>query len=311
VTITRNSLGFRGEEPPPDFARRLTLLTIGGSTTECLDLDDARTWPHLLGVKLQEDFPRLWLNNAGLSGHSSFGHLVLLEDYVARLRPKVALFLVGINDLGLKEGGDFDRRTERRLSFRSLDGFLVYLAGKSEVASALLNLHRYYFPKNTLVLRNQEADVRSFPALEVSPAQRKARLVEHAANYLPAYRRRLELLVAACRRLDILPVFLTQPALYGPVIDPDTGVDLGKIRIDPHMDGALAWELLELYNDVLRQVGREKGLLVIDLAREMPKRSRFYYDLIHHTNAGAQELASLCHRRLAPYLIREASRRGW
>jgi hypothetical protein len=218
---------------------------------------------------------------------------------------------VGINDLGLKQGGDFDRRTERRLNFRSLDGFLGYLAGKSEAASALLNLHRYYFPKNTLVLRNQESDVRTFPTLEVSPAQRQTRLAEHGAHYLPAYRRRLELLVAACRRLDILPVFLTQPALYGPFIDPDTGVDLGKIRIDAHMDGALAWELLELYNDVLRRVGRENGLLVVDLAREMPKRSRFYYDLIHHTNAGAQEVAAIVHRRLAPHLAQAAREHGW
>ena len=30
---TKNALGFRGPDPPRDFSRRLTLVTIGGSWT--------------------------------------------------------------------------------------------------------------------------------------------------------------------------------------------------------------------------------------------------------------------------------------
>ena len=30
-----NSLGFRGPEPPTDFAKSTTVLTVGGSTTAC------------------------------------------------------------------------------------------------------------------------------------------------------------------------------------------------------------------------------------------------------------------------------------
>src|SRR5258708_22849095 len=39
---TKNSLRFRGPEPPTHFARRLTVLTLGGSTTESLFLSDAQ-----------------------------------------------------------------------------------------------------------------------------------------------------------------------------------------------------------------------------------------------------------------------------
>ncbi len=49
---TKNSLGFRGAAPPADFRDDLTLITIGGSTTECFYLSDGRTWPDLLGQKL-------------------------------------------------------------------------------------------------------------------------------------------------------------------------------------------------------------------------------------------------------------------
>src|SRR4030065_211168 len=44
VVHQRNSLGFRGPEPPADFSRDLTIVTVGGSTTECFDLAADQTW---------------------------------------------------------------------------------------------------------------------------------------------------------------------------------------------------------------------------------------------------------------------------
>jgi lysophospholipase L1-like esterase len=105
VVHQRNSLGFRGPEPPAEFARALTIVTVGGSTTECFDLAEDKTWPHDLGVNLKRNFKDLWLNNAGLSGNSTFGHYILMQDYLVKLRPKVVIFLVGINDLGIRGEG--------------------------------------------------------------------------------------------------------------------------------------------------------------------------------------------------------------
>src|SRR6185437_6268137 len=99
IVNTRNSLGFRGPEPPADWGRHLTLITIGGSTTECHFLNDDKTWPYLLGHDLSDSFRDVWLNNAGLDGHSTFGHRVLLNDHIKQLRPSVVVFLTGINDV--------------------------------------------------------------------------------------------------------------------------------------------------------------------------------------------------------------------
>src|SRR5882762_7515216 len=79
---TKNSLGFRGPDPPKDFARRLTVLTIGGSTTESLFLSDGKTWTDAMARRLQQSFPDIWVNNAGLDGQSTYGHLLLLRDFV-------------------------------------------------------------------------------------------------------------------------------------------------------------------------------------------------------------------------------------
>ena len=108
---TKNSLGFRGAPPPRDFPDYLTIITIGGSTTECFYLSDGRTWPDLLGQNLSRQFNRVWVNNAGLDGATTYRHLILMEDYVAQLRPKVVLFLIGINDVG---AGDIAAAEQRR-----------------------------------------------------------------------------------------------------------------------------------------------------------------------------------------------------
>src|SRR5262245_39894427 len=99
--VTKNSLGFRGPEPPRDWSKRLTILTIGGSTTECLFLSDGRTWTDQLSRRVTAVRPDVWINNAGFEGHSTFGHLVLLREFVVSMHPKMILVLSGYNDLKL------------------------------------------------------------------------------------------------------------------------------------------------------------------------------------------------------------------
>lgn len=104
--FTTNSLGFRGPEPPAAFDRHPTMIAIGGSTTEDFYVDDDRTWPALLGHELTRHFRGVWINNAGISGHSTVGHIVLVRDYIVRVKPKVAVFLIGLNDVDNEE--DFE-----------------------------------------------------------------------------------------------------------------------------------------------------------------------------------------------------------
>src|SRR4029079_1303834 len=88
IVVTTNSLGFRGPDPPADFASYLTMIAGGGSTTESLYVSDGKTWRDLLGRELSANLDKLWVNNAGLDGHSTFGHELLLDQRIARLKPK-------------------------------------------------------------------------------------------------------------------------------------------------------------------------------------------------------------------------------
>jgi len=305
VINSRNSLGFRGPEPPANFKDQLSLITIGGSTTECHFLNDDRTWPYLLGEELADSFRNCWLDNAGLDGHSTFGHTVLLNDHVKRLHPKVVLFLIGVNDVET-EGPSFHDKLNTRGAYPDLKH---YLFENSEVLNLCLNLARGWRAQRFNNTTNSMLVLDSGRRL-VLPDSVYVRRLASQGTFLAGYRQRVSALADTCKAWGILPVFITQPNLFGFGRDSASGVDLGLFPCDPGdatVNGRLMWAMLEKYNDVVRSLGVEKGVPVIDLARMMPKNSLYFYDMSHFTNQGAREVAGLVGAALIPILDRDFS----
>lgn len=295
VIHTKNSLGFRGPEPPANFANRLTIVAVGGSTTECFYLSDGKTWPERLAARLQPELRDLWVNNAGLDGHSTFGHLLLTRQALVPLHPKVTLYLVGVNDMFADEPRGFDKVAQNRWAA---------LADHSELAAVLLNFDRWRRTKRLEDLGSMPKPValRDRPNRPVPPPVAE-RLWKEQDRRLVAFRERLEQLVALNREHGMEPVLITQPSLLGGV-DPRTRIDTRPMEVElwEKLDGALAWRLLERYNDVTREVGKERGVLTIDLARGLPKDSTFFYDFFHFTNQGADRVGEIVHDGLEPWL---------
>ena len=50
----KNNLGFRGDPLPANDNNFIKIITIGGSTTECMYITNGKTWPDILNVKLNE-----------------------------------------------------------------------------------------------------------------------------------------------------------------------------------------------------------------------------------------------------------------
>lgn len=304
VTVTRNSVGFRGPNPPADAGQYLSIVTIGGSTTQCFFLSDDKTWTAKMEANLKKSLSPLWVNNAGLDGHSTYGHLVLLEDHVRKLKPKVAVFLVGGNDVARNPEVEFDAENVKgSITFRSPTAFIKSLSPYSEVASLVANLYRSLNAYRHGLL-HQKIDLKQQGyADDVTPATESAYVAEAAKlEFVNGYESRLRRLVEVSKGAGIEPVLVTQPLLAGEGIDPVTGLDMARIRIGPGRSGKMWWQALEVYNDVTRRVGRENNLLVIDAARELPKSSRFFYDFLHFSNEGAQALGELIAHRLCPAL---------
>lgn len=303
IYYNRNQMGFRGEPPPRNFHHTLSILTVGGSTTECTYISDGKTWPDDLANKLKEEFAPLWLNNAGLDGHSTFGHLVLLEDYLIKLKPKVILFLVGANDQALKDYGTLDKKSFKNPESPSKKPLINTLAQYSYVINYAVNFQKYSKAvKFGLVHAN--IDFARLPTIDVDYDRLNALLKEHRSHYLKPYAQRLQKLVDEAREHGIEPVLITQPMVYGNIIDPVSGADLGRVDIG-EINGETSWEILELYNHVLKQVASRNQVLLIDLATAMPKSSRYFYDTYHFTNEGCLLVAEIIFRDLAPFLAKK------
>jgi hypothetical protein len=304
IILKTNSLGFRGEEPSKDFKNYLTTLTIGGSTTKCNYLSEGKTWTDILGKKLQDVFRNSWINNAGLDGHSTFGHIVLMEDYIIKIKPKNVLFLIGINDEGNNEyHKDFEDDKaimKNGLYFKSLKGVGRTMANHSEVFAIGLNIFRYIKAVIVGVDHNEEVDLNKSLVLDL-PEEAITFAIKKHKKFLKSYEMRLNKLVRISRENGIEPVFITQPTLYGYGIDDVTKIDLGRVYKRKTENGKLAWQRLELYNDVVREVGKRANVLVIDLANEMPKSSKYYYDFSHYTNEGAEKVAEIIFKHLCPF----------
>lgn len=95
VTITHNSLGFRGQEFAPKGNKK-RIVAIGGSTTYGVDVSDTETWPHQLERQLGDGYEVL---NLGLPGHSTAEHLYTMGAIASRLNPDVVVLHVGHNDM--------------------------------------------------------------------------------------------------------------------------------------------------------------------------------------------------------------------
>lgn len=303
IYFTRNRLGFRGEPPPRNFAQTLTILTVGGSTTECFHVSDGKAWPDLLARRFKRKFHPLWLNNAGIDGHSTFGHLVLMKDYIVQLKPTVVLFLVGINDRALPDYGPQDKKSLKKPAANFRLAVLDNLSQYSEVVNYAVNLRRYSKAhRGGLVHAN--IDFARLKTLEMPDDSLNSMVNYHKAQYLIPYARRLQELIDVSREHAIEPVFMTQPIIYGEVIDPVSGADLGKVDIGG-VNGKVSWEIMKLYNEVLKQVAAKNQVPLIDLATEMPKSSRYFYDTAHFTNEGCQIVAQIVEPHLGSFLAKK------
>ena len=301
IYIHQNSLGFRGADPPADLPNRLSIITIGGSTTRSATQSDNNTWTALLGDAVANCFDHIWINNAGFDGHTSFAHIQLVHNYIAKLHPKVVIMLIGANELyadGVINGPNaFDReQVVMDLNFDAgIRGFLKGLSNRSEVAELGLTLYRS-FRAWSVGLNYGNSDWTDLSEGEAIPADGEAKLAAARAMQ-SAYAGRLQLLISLLRDAGTRPVFMTQPTVAGMARDPTTGKDLSRVQ-----DGLFWYKSLETFNDTMRQVASAEHAYLIDLEHAMPKDTKYYWDPIHYTDAGAAKVAEVAAAGLLPYL---------
>ena len=318
IIYDTNSLGFRGEDiSKKEIPHKLSIIAIGGSTTECMALSNGKDWPNYLSGLLKRNFKSVWVNNAGRAGHSTFAHKIMLKDNIVNLKPKIVLFLIGINDVGRKSPIDFDEIVAAPFSFKNLHRRL-------ELYQLLLNVKHYFIAKERNLIKigkDQSLDLKKLSIKDDETINLSEIIKIHNKSYLPDYKKRINEFIEICKNNEIEPIFITQPILVGTGIDPITGVNLEKIHINKGIrtseelkrhgkdffniigeTGRDQWQILELYNNATKEICKENNVFIIDLGNTLEKSSEYFYDFCHYTNKGGKKVADIIYSELKPYL---------
>lgn len=217
----RDGWGFRGSGLDP---ARITILTVGGGTTDQRYLPDDQTWQSVMEREFQGAGVNAVVANAGVEGQTSQGHVRAFENWfshVPGLKPRFVLFSVGLDD-AMGVGRDDSPQSGRLAMIRR--------------HSALLSIAERLSEAKTL-----EAPAVGLPEVKVSRAA------------VADYKERLKRLGKLTHAMGAVPVFVVQGA---PVADQVTAGRLADFnratRETCKEDGLLC---LDLAREVMFEAG--------------------------------------------------------
>lgn len=277
---TKNSLGFRGSELPENDAA-LKIICMGGSSTECFYLNDGSDWPALLGGKMLQDKPGIWLNNAGVSGKSASEQTVLLKKHIVKLKPDYILLMCGLDDIGIAVEKPVIIAKNDRLS-----DFYNFLEIPKTIRSTFNN-------DNGGEDRNafQVLDLTKAEMLEMSDSQILQRIAREQP-LISAYKKHLQEIADICKDNGIRLILVSEVILYGDETDNISNINLGNLKIG-EINGRTEALLLKQYNKSTYEIAVSNNLHFINLSSRLPKDSRYFYDGYHFTKDGAEMVANI------------------
>lgn len=148
----------------------IKIVFLGGSTTECLYMDETERFPYVVGRLLEKKLnKKVNTYNGGVSANTSMHSLNILLNKVLPMKPDYVIFMHNINDLVL---------------LRAAGSYWYPDSLKSTVQTSKNVFTRYEFPPQPV--RYEEENIKS----------------EFAKN--------LETFIAICRIRNITPILMTQ-----------------------------------------------------------------------------------------------------
>jgi hypothetical protein len=306
-----NRFGIRGR-PFGDDRAEYRILAVGGSTTECRALDDAKAWTHLLEADLDRtaDGKRVWVGNVGRRGVTSRDHVLHLK-YLLPQYPHVdvVVSLVGVNDMvsALQQGWGYRLPalvTEPHAENEQLERAFARVPGRVQDPSPALNAPWYkamalwQLARRVKLATNRSAAWRGGGLGFLQ----SARLVRHDTrewvDSLPPlegplieYRRNLNAMADLAAAARVRLVFVTQPSAWRDgMSDAEERLLwfgwLGRDRRSYFTTRAMG-RAMARYNGTLLEVCRERGLDCVDAARVIPRDTTALYDDVHFNDHGS------------------------
>jgi hypothetical protein len=273
----------------------ISLVFLGGSTTECRFVEEENRFPYLTGLLLEKKFgKKINSYNAGRSGNHSLHSLDIFLNKVAPINPDIVIMMHNINDLSvlLHEKSYWNKNQSRSVIFDI----------NEEIVSNFLKVMRdRWIPNLSAEMRNFDRSIRALwkspsKANDEFAASRGRKIVVDKSGMMEQFEMSLQSFISLCKARNIVPVLMTMSSRFKE--NPDQIV-VESVK-DVGLDYKQFKELFDTFNDSIRKKGRENNILIIDLAGEIPQEKEFLYDIVHHNDNGSIKSAQIITERLAP-----------
>lgn len=316
--LEASALGLRATPLVDAHVHRL--LTLGGSTTECVGLDTSEAWPAVLERALTIGLGSpAWVGNAGVSGINSRHHLMQIGPLLEQVPDvDIVLMLIGLNDLlhGLRYEDAapnwYDDGRERvRVHY---EAFAVParprfgpLWERTELVHVLRRARQGWSNMRAAAETRIGGDGSAYAAARrVRAASAKVDDLPDLAAARAAYRLNMERIIDAVEARGTGVVLVTHPVLWQADLPPDlealvylaeTPASLSGEARSYYSAGALARGMREFNAETL-DICADHALSCFDLAAALPSDTTIFYDDVHFNESGARAVAAA----LAPFL---------
>jgi lysophospholipase L1-like esterase len=283
----------------------LTLVFLGASTTACIYVEEENRFPYLVGNLLaQATGKKITSINSGVGGNNSLHSLDILLNKIIPVRPDVVVMMHNINDLvALIYDGTYWSKNPTRAAIVDFS-FYKNLTGLKALATLARDLYIPNLHAATRILSRKIFGKKvKDPDDEFAYIRGKKLTVDEAA-ILDEFKMNLNTFISICRARRITPVLMTQFNRYKINPDPKVLKAMEGFQSDAGISVSKFIELYARFNQAIREVGQEHGVLVIDLAALIPQDKQYLYDVVHLNTRGSQLAAQLISERLQPLVPR-------
>jgi len=258
-----------------------TIAFVGGSTTECCAVAENLRFPAVVSKVLSEKGLKVNTLNAGTSGTTLHDSINNLLNHVIQDQPDFVVLMHACNDVGvLSEKGSYAARSGKLVGWSDI------------VRMSLMRLSSY---SSFLGLTRNVARERLFYQ-PTHPEEFKPRPASEASDELDGmFQRRLRAFVRVGHALGVQPVIMTQPlSNHFTSLAPDWTDHSVQFR----------------FNELIRKVGREEDVIVIDLVRHLEtnvprwdEHMKLFYDGMHVNDNGSRIYGEHIAERLLPVVL--------
>ena len=257
-----------------------TIVFFGGSTVECLGVQENLRFHHLVSINLEQRGLKVNALNIGHYGNTVHDALNLLLNHVVLDEPDVAILMHTTNDIGvLRFDLSYNTRMGFFVRFRNLRRwYLDFLASHSSLVGFYLYWRDHGMKITTFDLaqdRWHESRLNQWTESARFQAMNEVRKNQ--------YRRRLESFIDLCRNFNIIPVLMTEPRV--------------SFAAETTPPWAKASEQSE-FNQIVRDVCFMKHAILIDLEEYIEKDiekysvpKEYFLDEIHVADKGSEVYA--------------------